>query len=211
MKNAVKYFLKCSIAGVVSIALLCLFSLIYYNPPIATEQPDNITNYKFISNSNWSYMLEGFGFGKTDNLGYNNAYYNDCVAPDIVLVGSSHMEALQVPQDANCTYLLNKMFDEDDVDYNNFKCVNLGIQAHSFEVSISNFKNIANKFDKSKYIIIETSNVEFTPDVLDDIIKLYKEDLGDYIIGAIPEYCYESDYLCKVDLNFFLNELAKYI
>ncbi|MBR5236589.1 MAG: hypothetical protein IKW06_04385 [Clostridia bacterium] len=170
MKKFVAHLFKCIIAGAISLVLLSLFSLVYYNPPIATEQPDFVTNYRFVPNKNWSFMLEGVGFGKTDNLGYNNAYYNECLDPDIVFIGSSHLEALQVPQDANCVYILNKMFDEDKEEYNNFKCINLGVSGHSFEVLASNFKYVADKFSDAKYILIETSNVEFSSEVLDDVI-----------------------------------------
>ena len=170
MKRFLAYLFKCGIAGVIAIVLLSLFSLVYYNPPIATEQPDSATNYKFVSNKNWAFMLEGMGFGKTDNLGYNNAYYTDCSNPDIVFVGSSHLEALQVSQDANCVYLLNQMFDNDEQDDNNFKCINLGVSGHAFEVSACNFKYVVDKFPNSKYIFIETSNVQFSSEVLDDVI-----------------------------------------
>lgn len=170
MKKFAAYLFKCIIAGAISLVLLSLFSLVYYNPPIATEQPDSVTNYRFVPNKNWSFMLEGVGFGKTDNLGYNNAYYNDCLDPDIVFIGSSHLEALQVPQDANCVYILNQMLNEDKEEDNNFKCINLGVSGHSFEVSASNFKYVADKFSDAKYIFIETSNVEFSPEVLDDVI-----------------------------------------
>lgn len=170
MKKFVAYLFKCIIAGAISLVLLSLFSLVYYNPPIATEQPDSITNFRFAPNKSWSFMLEGVGFGETDSLGYNNAYYDECLNPDIVCIGSSHLEALQVPQDANCVYILNQMFDKDNESDNNFKCINLGMSGHSFEVSASNFKYVADKFPNSKYILIETSNVEFSLDVLDDII-----------------------------------------
>ena len=170
MKKFAAYLFKCIIAGVISLVLLSFFSLVYYNPPIATEQPDSVTNYRFVPNKNWSFMLEGVGFGKTDNLGYNNAYYNECLDPDIVFIGSSHLEALQVPQDSNCVYILNKMFDEDKEEDNNFKCINLGVSGHSFEVLACNFKYVADKFPDAKYILIETSNVEFSPEVLDDVI-----------------------------------------
>ena len=136
MKKNIGFLFKVFLAGIISVVVLSLFSMIYYNPPIATQQPDWITNYKFISDSNWSFMLEGFGYGKTDSLGYNNAYYSDGVQPDIVFIGSSHLEALQVPQDANCVYLLNEKFNNDTLSYNDFRCFNLGVSAHSFEVSL---------------------------------------------------------------------------
>ena len=171
MKKITEILFKCIIAGIISITLLSMFSLIYYNPPIAIQQPDLITNFKFKENSNWSYMLEGFGHGMTDELGYNNAYYTDCTEPDIVFVGSSHLEALQVPQNANCVYLLNEKFDKDTLLYNNFKCLNLSVSANAFEVSVSNFPYILEKYNNAKYMVIETSNVEFSPTMLDEIAQ----------------------------------------
>ena len=171
MKKTVKFLYKFIIAGIISIVLLSFLSLIYYNPPMATPQADLITNFKYKENTRWSFMLEGFGYGKTDNLGYNNAYFEDCSRPDIVFIGSSHLEALQVPQDANCVYLLNEKFDKDALSYNNFKCLNLGVSAHALEVSLSNYEYVTEKFKDAKYIVIETSNVEFSSTMLDEIAE----------------------------------------
>lgn len=42
--------------------------------------------------------------------------------------------------------------------------------------------------------------------VLDDIVKLYEEDLGDYIIGAIPEYGYDLINILKdIKNNYNIN------
>lgn len=170
MKKIV-YFLKCIVSGIISLILLSMFAMVYYNPPVADVQPDFITNNRFVSNSRWSYMLEGVGGGKIDNLGYNNAYYNDLSVPDIVFVGSSHVEALQVPQDSNFVYLLNQKFNEDGLANNNFKCLNLGISGHFFNISASNFEYIINKFKDAKYVVIETLDVKFSPSELDGIME----------------------------------------
>ena len=171
MKKTVQILFKCMIAGIISIVLLSLLSLIYYNPPVATPQPDWTTNFKYKENSKWSFMLEGVGYGTTDELGYNNAYYTDCSQPDIVVMGSSHLEALQVPQNANCVYLLNEKFDKDTLPDNDFKCLNLGVSGHALEVSFSNFEYVTEKYKSAKYIVIETSNVEFSPTMLDEIAE----------------------------------------
>lgn len=171
MNRIVKYLLKCVVAAAISFVVLSLFSLIYYNPPLATEQPELITNSKFETNSRWAYMLEGFGQGVIDNIGYNNAYYNDCVQPDIVVIGSSHTEALQISQNDNFVYLLNQKFVEDDLDYNNLKCLNLGVSGHSFGVSVSNFEHVVNKFGEAKYIVIETSEFKFSPAKLEKMAE----------------------------------------
>lgn len=171
MKRIVGYLLKCIVAFVIAFVILSLFSLIYYNPPLATEQPDFITNHKFETNTGWTFMLEGAGFGVIDNIGYNNAYYKDCSSPDVVVVGSSHTEALQVPQNANFVHLMNQKFAEDDLPDNDFECLNIGVSGHSFEVSVSNFEHIVNKYKDAKYIIIETYNNKFSPSKLDKMAE----------------------------------------
>ena len=171
MKRLTVYLFKCIVAGFISLAILTLFSLVYYNPPIATPQPDLVTNYKFKENSNWSYMLEGYGYGKTDSLGYNNAYYKDNAPTDIVFVGSSYLEAIQVPEDCNFVYLLNKKFAEDNTADNNFRCFNLGISGHFFEVSASNFEHIVKKYKDAKYLVVETARTEYSTEELDKIIN----------------------------------------
>lgn len=193
MKKTAFYILKCIIAGFISLAVLTMFSLVYYNPPIATPQPDLVTNYKFKENSKWSYMLEGYGYGKTDSLGYNNAYYTDNAPFDIVFVGSSYLEAIQVPEDCNFVYLLNQKFAEDNTADNNFRCFNLGISGHFFEVSASNFEHIAKKYKDAKYIVIEIAKEEYSSDELDAILN------GEYHVplqkgGYIRELAQKNPY-----------------
>ena len=171
MRKFLSFILKCIAAGIVSMVLLSIFALVYYNPPIAIEQKDGTTNFKYIPDSAWTFMLEGVGFGKTDALGYNNAYYKNLTNPDIVVMGSSHMEGLQVPANKNCIYLLNELFDKDNLSYNDFKCFNLGASGHFLGVTSSNFQYIANRYKDSKYLIIEVSELEFSDSMLEDIIS----------------------------------------
>ena len=171
MKRTAVYLLKCFVAGIIAIVLLSLFALMYYNLPTNIRQPALITNNRFVPDSNWSYMLEGYGYGKTDSLGYNNTYFDGDFQPDIVCVGSSHLEALQVPHDANCVYLLNEKFDKDGIDENNFKCLNIGMSAHFFEISASNYEYIVNEFKGAKYILVEALDVKFSSSELDKIIN----------------------------------------
>ena len=171
MKKTILILCKCFAAAVISLIILSLISMVYYNPPIAIVQPDGITNFKYIPDTEWSFMWEGYGNGKTDNLGYNNAYHSDSSNPDIVFVGSSHLEGLQVPQEANCVYLLNELFDKDNYSDNNFKCLNLGMSGHFFEVSASNYQYIADEFKDAKYIVIEVFDAKYSPDVLDGMIE----------------------------------------
>ena len=171
MKKTVSGLLKLCASALASLVMLSVFALFYHNPPKSAVQLDYITNNKFVPGSNWSYMEEGFGYGKIDALGYNNGYYDNCTNPDIVFMGSSHLESLQVPYDSNCVNLLNQMFDADDLAYNDFKCLNLGASGHFFEVSASNIEYVVKKFKDSKYVVIETSDVRFSPSVLDNMLE----------------------------------------
>ena len=170
MKRFIRYMGKCCIAAVISLAILSLLAAVYFTPPIAIPQPDGTTNYKYVPNATWSYMLEGFGYGKTDSTGYNNAYYDDCSDPDIVFAGSSHFEALQVPEDANCVYVLNEMLDNDDSATNDYKCLNIGVSGHFFETTASNYPYIAAKYSGAKYMVIELFNAKYSSETLDQII-----------------------------------------
>ncbi len=165
-----KYLLKCVEAGVISLVLLCGFAAVYDNSPIAAVQPNSTTDYRFVPESGWSFMTEGFGYGKTDGLGYNNAYFDNLKKPDVVFIGSSHTEALQVPQNANFVYLLNRKFGEDQDPDNDLKCLNLGISGHSFEICASNFEYVIEEFPDAKYVVIETSNVAFSESQLDSLL-----------------------------------------
>ena len=171
MKNIFLYICKSFVASIISLVVLSLISVIYFNAPIGIEQPEGITNFKYIPDLKWSYMPEGYGKGKTDSMGYNNAYYRDLSNPDIVFAGSSHLEATHVPENANSVYLLNEMFDKDNIDTNNFKCFNLGTSGHFFESTSSNYEYIAKKFNGAKYIVIEMFNAEYSSDMLDLIIQ----------------------------------------
>ena len=178
MKRFLVYMLKCFVAAVISVALLSLISMVYYNPPIAVEQPNGVTNFKYTPDTSWSFMWEGYGHGKTDSIGYNNAYYDNLTDPDIVFVGSSHMEALQVPEDKNCVYVLNEKFDKDDSKDNDYKCFNLGMSGHFFEITASNYRYIAQEYKDAKYIVLEAFNVEYSPEMLDNMLaEKYREPI----------------------------------
>ena len=80
-------------------------------------------------------------------------------------------ETMNVPQENNCVYLLNEMFDKDDNKDNDYKILNLGMSGHFFEVTASNYEYIAEKYKDAKYIVIEMFDAKYSPEVLDDIIQ----------------------------------------
>lgn len=194
MKRFTCFILKSIVAVFLATVLLSVLSLIFYNPPVTVSQPDRITNEKYKPDKYWSNMIsEGIGYGKIDKFGYNNAYYPELTDPDIVFIGSSHLEAVQVPYNSNFVYLLNEKLHNDSIKTNDYKCINRGMSGHFFNVSVSNFKYIAEKYKDAKYIIIETSNVEFSPEMLDGMIAgAYHSELEDR--GALYTYAQKIPY-----------------
>ncbi len=169
----------------VALCILSAFSLVYYNGPPTIPQPELITKNRFMPNRVWSTMGEGFGYGVTDNLGYNNAYYNNCTDPDVVVVGSSHMEAVHVPATANCTDVLNKLFAEDEREDNDLKCLNIGRSGSFFDQSASYFETIAEYFDTARYIVVETKSLGWTVEQLDGMLNQeYRKDMKERSLAA---------------------------
>ena len=170
-KKYLVFLIKMMFSGILALIILSLLCLVYYNPPLALPQPDGYTNYKFPLNTSWSFMTEGNGRGTTNSLGYNDL--QDPVAGEkaICFLGSSHTEALQVDTEKNFVSVFETMLASDESVANDYQCLNLGISGHFFNVVVSNFQSFANNFDQVDYVIIETSNVEFSEEELEKMLN----------------------------------------
>ena len=109
-------------------------------------------------------MREGFGFGWTNNEGYNNTYdYEHGMNIDVLVMGSSQMEAVQVEQRECASAELASI--------SGMRVYNIGISAHYFSRCIQNLAAAVRKYQPSKYIVMETSSVTFTDDDLKEILS----------------------------------------
>lgn len=171
MKKHLISLLKLFISGILASFILCIFCFFYDNSPIAVVQPDGYTNYKFNPDTNWSFMTEGFGFGRTNNIGYNSADDISFSDPIIAFLGSSQTEALQVQQDKNFVSLTRDALHSDTEKSNDYPCVNLGISSHFFNVCISKFSSFLDTFENPQYVVIETGNLVFTEEELDKMLN----------------------------------------
>lgn len=169
MKKGLLYILKIGISGLLALAILSCFCLIYDNDPLATEQPYGFTNYKFPANKFWVSMVEGFGYGKTNNIGYNSiddVHFSD---PVILFMGSSQTEAFQVPQKDNFVSLLQKKYSV-SAD-NELSFVNLGISSHYLDTCASTLESVISGFENARYIVIEVGKIDFTQKQLDEMLQ----------------------------------------
>ena len=98
MKKIICIFLKLLISGVISILILSVFCFFYSYSGIHIVNDTFATDYKWQSNQFKSNMTEGFAWIKLDKYGFNNvnSHIDDI---DILLMGSSHMEAVQIKQE----------------------------------------------------------------------------------------------------------------
>lgn len=116
-------------------------------------------------------MTEGFAWMKFDKNGFNNVDSSiDNI--DILLMGSSHMEAVQIKQSNNLSEILNSE--------TNYKVYNIGMSGHQIYNIVNNYDEAINFYKPSKYVIIETDRIDLDYKNMVDVIN------GDF--KRIPSY-----------------------
>ncbi len=176
MKKAILFFCKLAISGVLALVILSGFAFVFYNPPTAEAQTEKYTNSKFTPGIFWSDMTEGFGFGVINNLGYNDPDAYDPTKPVIAVIGSSHTEAFQVPQNKTYTAQLQDLLQAQRGETVN--CLNLGVSGHFLNISVSNFGYFADSFENVECAIIEVAELKYTPEEFEKMLAgEYHSDL----------------------------------
>ena len=170
MKKLLIFLLKFCISSVLAVTILSLWCLVYYNPPIAIAQPDRYTNNRYQPHSWWADMTEGYGWGSIDNIGYNNAADYDSSLKTIAFIGSSQVQAIQVPQNKNMVSLTQKMLHSDQDPSNDYQCLNVGVSGHFFNISASNYEYFVEHFDNVDYVVLELGGFDYTAEDLDKMI-----------------------------------------
>ena len=180
VKNGLLRFILSSIIAFIILTLFCVF---YYNVP-QNKPLDGTTDYKWKSNTFYSRATEGFALGKTNNDGYVNDYdFNDKTDIDVLIVGSSQMEALEVNMNETTSSLLNKKLKNQNV-------YNIGISGHYFLNCVSNLESAIKKYNPKKYLIIETSSLTFDDESLIKTINNELEEIpfkANGILGILQQ------------------------
>ncbi len=163
MKFAYNVF-KAILAGVVAVFILSVILMPYSFTPVHISNDLKNTDYVWPANSYWMKMTEGVSFGRFDENGYNNLRVVD--NPDIIIVGSSHMEAANVMQNNNLGYLLNEKLE------NRYSVYNMGISGHHLFKVCQYLPETLEVYDTSpKAVIVETSDVEVTAKDVNNVIE----------------------------------------
>ena len=172
--KVLKYFIKLAISGILALVILSVFCLFYFNPPMPTPQPEEYSNTKYVENRFWVSFREGFGFGKTNELGYNDEPIRDNSAQRVAIIGSSHTVGLQVRQDKTFSCVTEDLLLSDAVKENDYECMNLGSAGQFFDATVSNVEYLAKSFDNLAYVVLETPTLNYTEDEFEKML------LGEY-------------------------------
>lgn len=176
--KVMKACFKVIAAGLLSIAIICGLLFFYNILPVHKENPKGNTDYVWPANSIWVKATEGIAFGKNDGNGFNNKFVVD--NPDIIILGSSHMEATNVMQDENAAYLLAEKLNE------KYSVYNMGISGHNFFKVCQYIPANLTLYEKApKLLVIETSTVNLSQTSVNEAISSSVEHTPSHSTGII--------------------------
>lgn len=162
------------IAVATSLFLLSIFVLFYSCSGIHIENKSLATDYIWESNQLKTNMVEGFSFMRMDEDGLNNAEsFSDNKDVDILLMGSSQMEGVNVGRYENAGYMLNELVPDK-------RTYNIGISGHQLYNCVNNLPYALGYYDPSEYVVIVTDTVDMDVDLMQQVID------GEYM--RIPSY-----------------------
>lgn len=160
--------------------------------PVRVPNEDGSTDYKWGANLFYSRATEGFAWGKTNNEGFMNMFdYDDNMKIDILIMGSSHMEAYQVDMSQSTASQLNTLLENETV-------YNIGISEHTFLTCVNNLRAAINKYHPKEYVIIETSRIVFSDEEIALAINEEFAELPSYF-GGIIGLLQKNPYLRLID------------
>lgn len=164
-KNIFITFSNFIIAIFISLIFMSAFCLVYNYTGCHITNPDGATDYKWESRQYFSTMKEGFSWFRFDKNGYNNLDDSPFSENPIttLLIGSSHMEAVQIPKNKNTGSLLNNLTSK--------RVYNIGISGHGIFTCVSNLKSAIEVFNPKETVIIETGTVTLNEKSMQQVIE----------------------------------------
>lgn len=171
---------KAAVAGCLAFLLLSLFCFFYSNVPVHYANPTGSTEYRWEANRFYSRFTEGFALGKTNNDGFNNLLdYTPGETIDILLMGSSHMEAFNVAQDENTASVLNRLFDGDKYVYN------IGTAGHTLPYCVKHLGSALDTYVPAQYVLLETVSLNLSPADMEGALDGSLADIPSYTGGLV--------------------------
>lgn len=173
LRHIILWFIKAGIAGCIAIFILSAVAVFYDYTGVHVTSKTGATDYTWEPNQWRATMTEGFAWMRIDQNGYNNAYRASSRDIDVLLMGSSHMEAINIGPEQNTGYRLNELLTDSYV-------YNIGISGHTIYHCVNNLSNAVQTYQPSRWVVMETDSVAL------DVEKMRSVIAGDY--AHIPSY-----------------------
>lgn len=158
-------------AGILSLAIASLFVLVYNYSGTHITNPSEATDYKWMPAQYKAVWGEGINYMRMDDNGFNNLS-SDTDGIDLLLMGGSHMEAVQFGTKYNAGSCLNNLLD--------LKTYNVGMSGHQLVNCLDNLEAAVAAYRPSAYVVIQTSSLDVT---MDEVKAVHDGTLAD-----IPSY-----------------------
>ena len=176
--KVIKCIGKILCAGVVAVIILSGIMCFYSLMPLHHENYNENTDYTYTPNSIWVKFTEGISWGRFDSDGYNNPEVVN--NPDIIVLGSSHMESVNVFFNESVSGRLKDMFK------NRYTVYNMGISGHNFFKVCQYLPVNLGKYEiPPKIAIIETSNLWISKNNVEKVFKHEVEHTPSHDTGIL--------------------------
>ena len=182
----VRIIIKPVLAGMVSLLILSIFTLGYNYSGVHIKNPSHATDYKWSSNQLKSNMIEGFAWFRMDEYGFNNVTKTSgSMNVDILLMGSSHLEAVEIDKSENIGFILNQILPRKTT-------YNIGVSGHDIYRCVKNLKDAFEEYHPTGYIVIETDTAALSSEMVQSVIGAELETIPSYDSGMmflLQKYC----------------------
>lgn len=176
MLKIIKNTAKVVVSGIISLCILSGFVFFYFNHGVHITNVSGATDYKWEPNQVKNTMTEGHAFLKMDCNGFNNLNGNtDDV--DILLMGSSQMEAFNVAQVDNTASVLNSKL--------SMFTYNIGISGHTIYHCIRNLDSAVIEYKPQQYVILVTDDIWLDPEMMQQVIDGNLDRIPSYDSGIL--------------------------
>ncbi len=165
------------IAGVLSLAITSVFVMLYNYSGTHIVNPSGATDYKWPARQYKANLTEGINLMHMDANGFNNLSA-DTEDIDILLMGSSHMEAIQFPTEYNTGSLLNNMLSD-------MKTYNIGMSGHQLDNCLDNLEAAVDEYGPSKYLVLQSGNLSMSKETMKLLLDGSLADIPSYDSGIV--------------------------
>lgn len=175
--HLLKNILGWVLAGIIAVVISSLFILVYNWSGTHIANPTGSTCYKWKPNQYKANATEGINYMHMDANGFNNLSDNT-ENIDLLLMGGSHMEAIQFPTSKNTASLLNASMPE-------LRTYNIGMSGHQLLDCVDNIENAVEEFEPSRYVVIQTGDLLISLDSIVSVKQGTYADIPSYDSGIV--------------------------